>query len=328
MHKNSPLASSLQEILVDSKYMFSTLGITEWLRGMQMNIRQLEIFTAVAETGSITKTAEQLYLSQPAISKTIRELETDIGVPLFDRIDNRLHLNPAGRAFRIRATRLLTEFHDLTSFGEQTQALPLRVGTSMTIGQLSLPAAVTEFRKLYPDTPLKIYSENVQRIKARLLNGDVDVAFLEGFASSQSFTALPISEYPLLAVGAPHLTPTAQLTRAEMLQVPFLLRELGSTLRDHFDETMHHIGIDIEPMLQSTSTAVLINAAKAGLGLTILPSPFAQPYLTAGTLQRYELPGQEMRTVNYAITLKGSAVNAVQQALVDCFKKAQWHESL
>ncbi|MCI1911963.1 MAG: LysR family transcriptional regulator [Schleiferilactobacillus harbinensis] len=287
-----------------------------------MNIRQLEIFTAVAETGSITKTAEQMYLSQPAISKTIRELETDIGVPLFDRIDNRLHLNSAGRAFRIRATRLLTEFHELASFGRtQTQALPLRVGTSMTIGQISLPAAVTRFRQLYPDTPLKIYSENVQRIKARLLDGDVDVAFLEGFESSQSFTATPISEYPLLAVGAPQLAPTNQLTKKELLTVPFLLREKGSTLRDHFDEQMHQMEIDIEPMLQSTSTAVLINAAKAGLGLTIIPAPFAEPYLTEGTLQRYELPGQEIRTINYAITLKGSAVSTVQQALVDCFMR-------
>lgn len=83
-----------------------------------MNIRQLEIFTTVAATGSMTRAAQQLFLSQPAISKAIRELEQSIGVRLFDRIDNRLALNSAGRQFRIRVTQLLTEFNELAQYGD------------------------------------------------------------------------------------------------------------------------------------------------------------------------------------------------------------------
>lgn len=288
-----------------------------------MNIRQLEIFVQVAAAGSVTQAADQLFISQPAVSKALRELETAIGTPLFDRIDNRLHLNPAGQAFCIRAKRLLAEYQALANFGrEAAQALPLRVGTSLTLGQISLPAAITRFKAQYPHTPLTLYAENVQQIKDRLIRGDIDVAFIEGFASSRSFHAEPISDYPLLIVGRPGLI-QGPLTVDQLAVVPFLLREKGSTLRDRFADAVHRLGADVVPILQSSSTAVLINAAVAGLGLTILPVPFAQPYVQAGTLAVYELPGVAMKTVNYAITLRDAAVSPAQRAMVACFLDAE-----
>ncbi|MFD1465364.1 LysR family transcriptional regulator [Lapidilactobacillus mulanensis] len=290
-----------------------------------MNIRQLEIFTSVAETGSITKTAAQLYLSQPAISKTISELEMSLNVTLFDRIDNRLHLNPAGRAFRIQATQLLTDFNTLENFGaEQAIALPLRVGVSLTFGQHALPIAITDFRKTHPQTPLKLYAENVQQIKRRLLDGDIDLAFIEGFESSRSFVTEAISTYHLLLVGAPTLdVPETPLTKRQLLQIPFLLREPGSTLRDCFDERMHHLGLEIEPLLESINTEVLISAAQFGLGVTILPEPLARPYLEQNKLRVIKLAGAKMQTINYAIHLKNRPLNAAQQDMIDCFKRVE-----
>ncbi|WP_125766749.1 LysR family transcriptional regulator [Lapidilactobacillus wuchangensis] len=287
-----------------------------------MNIRQLEIFTTVAATGSMTKAAQQLFLSQPAISKTIRELEQSIGVSLFDRIDNRLSLNNAGRQFRIRATRLLTEFNELAQYGhsDQAQRIPLRLGTSLTIGQELLPTALKHFRQQHPQTPLTCYAENVQQIKNRLLSGEIDLALIEGYEASQSFQAEPLSQYELLIVAAPDFLPTTRLTKQQLLTVPFLLREPGSTLRDIFGMATRQLGVEVVPMLESVNTQVLIQAALAGLGVTILPTPLAQPYLQAGQLVRLILPGQHLTTTNYVVTLKNSPLRELQQELVDCFK--------
>lgn len=287
-----------------------------------MNIRQLEIFTTVAATGSMTKAAQQLFLSQPAISKTIRELEQSIGVNLFDRIDNRLSLNNAGRQFRIRALRLLAEFNELAQYGDSAQAqrIPLRFGTSLTIGQELLPTALKNFRQRHPQTPLICYAENVQQIKNRLLNGEIDLALIEGYETSQSFQAEPLSVYELLLVAAPNLLATSQLTKQQLFTLPFLLREPGSTLRDVFVMATRQLGVEVAPMLESVNTEVLIQAAITGLGVTILPAPLAQPYLQAHQLVTLTLPGQRLTTTNYVVTLKNSPLRELQQELVACFK--------
>lgn len=83
-----------------------------------MNIRQLEIFNAVADCESMTQAASELFVSQPAICKAIRELEADLQLKLFDRIDNRLRLNADGVAFRIKSWQVLADYQALADFGQ------------------------------------------------------------------------------------------------------------------------------------------------------------------------------------------------------------------
>ena len=230
-----------------------------------MNIRQLEIFLAVCETMSVTETSKRLYLSQPAISKTIRELETDIGILLFDRINGKLHLNEAGKIFRIKADQLMEDFEALKNFDSHSSGkIPLRLGISLTIAMNSLPYAVEQFKIKYPETPLKIYSENVQQVQQRLLNGEIDIAFIEGFESNQGFNTEILSEYSLFLVCSSHskFAGKEKINRDDLLSLPFLLREKGSTLRDCFDELTHELKADISPVLESINTEVLIKAAK------------------------------------------------------------------
>ncbi len=291
-----------------------------------MNIRQLEIFLAVCETMSITETAKRLYLSQPAISKTIRELETDIEILLFDRINGKLYLNEAGKAFRIRAGQLMEDFEALKNFDRYSSGkIPLRLGISLTIAMNSLPYAVEHFKIKYPETPLKIYSENVQQIQQRLLNGEIDIAFIEGFESNQGFNTEVLSEYSLFLVCSSHneFVTKERINRDDLLNLPFLLREKGSTLRDCFDELTHELKVDISPVLESINTEVLIKAAKAGMGITVLPEPLAIQYLNDGIFKHLYIEGHKMSTVNYVVTLKGKAGNRRYIDIIDYFKKAE-----
>lgn len=286
-----------------------------------MNIRQLEVFSKVAETESITLAAKQLFMSQPAVSKTIRELESDLGISLFDRIDNRLYLNGAGKAFRIRATQLLRDYYEVQDFGRGTmEDVPLRIGTSLTIGNQLLPQVIQKFKKQYPKTPLKIFAENVNQIKGRLIDGDIEIAFIEGFEPRQSFESTFLSEYELFFVGSPKYFKHDNISRETISELPLLLREPGSTLRDYFDNLMHQLGLEVEPMLTSSNTEVLIKSAIAGLGLTILPEPLARPYFAAGELVNLSPPGTKMLTKNYAITLKGSPLTDLRTDLIKYFQ--------
>ncbi len=291
-----------------------------------MNIRQLEIFLAVCETMSVTETSKRLYLSQPAISKTIRELEADIGILLFDRINGKLHLNEAGKVFRIKADQLMEDFEALKNFDSRSSGkIPLRLGISLTIAMNSLPYAVEQFKIKYPETPLKIYSENVQQVQQRLMNGEIDIAFIEGFESNQGFNTEILSEYSLFLVCSSHskFAGKEKINRDDLLSLPFLLREKGSTLRDCFDELTHELKADISPVLESINTEVLIKAAQAGMGITVLPEPLAVQYLNNGIFKRLYIDGCKMSTVNYVITLKGKNGNKRYTDIINYFKKAE-----
>ena len=288
-----------------------------------MNIRQLEIFLAVCETMSVTETSKRLYLSQPAISKAIRELEADIGILLFDRINGKLHLNEVGKVFRIKADQLMEDFEALKNFDRRSSGkIPLRLGISLTIAMNSLPYAVEQFKIKYPETPLKIYSENVQQVQQRLMNGEIDIAFIEGFESNQGFNTEILSEYPLFLVCSSHskFAGKEKINRDDMLSLPFLLREKGSTLRDCFDELTHELKADISPVLESINTEVLIKAAQAGMGITVLPEPLAVQYLNNGIFKRLYIDGCKISTVNYVITLKGKNGNKRYTDIINYFK--------
>lgn len=291
-----------------------------------MNIRQLEIFLVVCETMSITEAAKQLYLSQPAISKTIRELEADIGVLFFDRINGKLYLNEEGKIFRIKADQLMKDFKSLESFKKYSdKEVPLRIGTSLTIAMNSLPYAVNQFKTKYPKPPLKIYSENVQQIQRRLLNGEIDIAFTEGFESNQGFDVELLSKYSLFLVCSTQneFAANEKINRDDLLKLPFLLREKGSTLRNCFDELTHKLNVDISPVLESVNTEVLIRAAKSGIGITVLPEPLAIGYLNEKIFKCLHIENYNMSTTNYALTLKGKIRNKRHYDIIECFKKAE-----
>lgn len=287
-----------------------------------MNIRQLEIFNAVADCESMTQAASELFVSQPAISKAIRELEADLHLKLFDRIDNRLRLNADGVAFRIKARQLLADYQALADFGQnQSQRLPLRVGCSLTLAQASLPQAVRQFSQQYPTVQLRLFAENVAQIKARLLHGDLDVAFVEGQVDRGSFQATPLSSYSLMVVAKPGFVRADELTRSQIQTLPWLLREKGSTLCDTLMMALRSLDITVNPFLESVNTTVLVNAAIAGLGLTVLPRVLARPYLQSGQLVALALPrGMQMRTDNFAITLKDHNHAEIIDAMIGCFR--------
>lgn len=292
-----------------------------------MNQRQLRIFLAVCDHGTTAAAAKQLYLSQPAVSKALRDLETSIGVALFDRQGNRLRLNQKGAAFRVQATALLRDYEQMAQFGARSRnQLPLRVGMSLTFGQATMPAAIARFQQAQPQVPLQLFAENVAQIQARLRRGEIDLALVEGTMDEAAYTSQRLSTYELWAVGAPPAL--GRLTLATVTKQRWLLREVGSTLRDRFEAALHRQGLQVQPWLESTNTTVLTNAAATGLGLTILPAPLALPLLKADRLVKVTLPkALALRTDNYAI-MRQDGVQDMRRVMVRCFQAAESEKTM
>lgn len=110
-----------------------------------MNLRQLRLFLSVCETKSVTQTGHRFYLSQPAVSKTISQLEQELGLNLFDRVRGQLVLNRDGQAFRQQAQQLVQAHQDLADFKQtRHQQAPIALGLSLTIGTQALIACFSE----------------------------------------------------------------------------------------------------------------------------------------------------------------------------------------
>src|SRR6516225_10516027 len=150
---------------------------------MSMNLNHLAIFHAVAQAGSMTLGAERLDISQPAVSKQVRELERALCVPLFDRIGRRVRLSQAGELLADYARRLFALAHEAQEAMADVRAAGrgrLLVGASTTIGAYLLPGVLAEFWRRHPRVELLVQIENTEQVHRRLAGHELDLGLTEG----------------------------------------------------------------------------------------------------------------------------------------------------
>ncbi|MGN1345209.1 MAG: LysR substrate-binding domain-containing protein [Eubacteriales bacterium] len=264
-----------------------------------MTIRHIRIFEAVCSCGcNTTKAAEQLHMTQPAVSLAISELESYYGVLLFDRISRRLYLSEAGRRFREYACSILLTFDDMEkTVREWEKSGVIRVGASLSIGSMLLPGYVTRFRECHPETTVRVKVDRSDRLEQAILQNELDFAFMEGIVHDDSLIAEDFMEDSLAVIAsADQYADGTVLTPDEFLQMNFLLREHGSGTREVFDSTLAALEYPLpEPVWESLSTAALINAACAGLGVAIVPKRMTEEKIASGRVAHLLVDGIDFR---------------------------------
>ena len=175
-----------------------------------MDTSSLHAFLAVADTGSFTGAAEKLFLTQPAISKRIAQLEEQLGARLFDRIGRQIHLTEAGLALLPRARNVVRELEDMSRSisglsGEVSGTL--RIGTSHHIGLHRLPPVLRQFSREYPQVQLDIHFIDSEEAWEGVLHGDLElgVVTLPPVADERVYSE-PIWDDPLVFMAAPELS--------------------------------------------------------------------------------------------------------------------------
>jgi DNA-binding transcriptional LysR family regulator len=196
---------------------------------------RLRVFAAVARHLSFTKAGQELFVSQPAVTKHIRELEAQYGQRLLERRGNRVSLTEAGRLLLAHAEAVAAATQQLE---EQLLALRdpdeaagrLRLGASTTLSQYVLPAWLPAFQARYPQVQLSLLSANSERIAEALLRGELDLGFVEGRTKNRDLHYELLMPDELVAVrrATPAGPPAQPLPLAEALASPLVLRERGS----------------------------------------------------------------------------------------------------
>ncbi|WP_189443777.1 LysR substrate-binding domain-containing protein, partial [Salinicola rhizosphaerae] len=263
---------------------------------MAITFRQLQVFVAVARERTLTNAAERLFLTKPAVSVALSELEKQCGQTLFDRHRNRLYLNDQGRRLLPLADELLTRSRVIEQlFDDEALGGHLHIGASYTIGHQLLPRLLRRFRDRTGHREQQLTIANSAAILRGLEAFELDIGMIEGRVADERFQVVPwrrdrlvitaAADHPLAGQGA---LPVEALGDAE-----WLLREPGSGTREQF---MRYIAPRLpnwKPGLEINSAEAIINAAAAGLGLTCLSTLEARHALADGRLVAIDI-GLEM----------------------------------
>lgn len=288
-----------------------------------MKFRHLRIFTAVCETMSMTKAARHLYISQPAVSQTITELEEYYDVRLFERMSNKLYLTDAGKqllplaqeAMKLQAT-IETTMRDFR------QENSIRLGATVTIGTYLLPRIVKAIQSIQPQIRVQTVVDNTSAIEERLLNSDLDIGLVEGQITSSQLVTEPFYEDELVIVCAPnHPLAGKDLVRVRDLQNhAFILREEGSGSRLLFSKRMEEKSITYRIVGVLSNTEAILNSAQQGLGLGVVSRiavAVEQPGLKVLNIpdlnltRTFDIVYHRHKSVKNALTLTRSAVDLI-----------------
>jgi len=259
---------------------------------VRITLRQLQIFCAVAHTGSTTAAAESVALSQSATSAALNELEGLLAVQLFDRVGKRLVLNDSGRALLPNARALLEDAQAIEDgFAGRGDAVRvnLRLAASTTIGNYLLPPLLASFHRDWPGARLALRIGNTMEVATAVAELDADLGMIEGPCHVPGLAVLPWLEDELVIVAAPthplaRAAAQARLTVRQLRQAPWLLREPGSGTREAAEQALlpHLQQLPVDITLGSPEA--IKNAVAAGMGLSCLSRAVVQDLLAARRL--------------------------------------------
>jgi len=254
--------------------------------------RRLQVFHAVAKHLSFTKAAETLFMTQPAVTFQIKQLEEHLNTRLFDRAQGRIALTPAGQVALEYAQRILALSAELdTRLKEMSghAAGPLMIGASMTIGEYVLPRLIGEFKASFPAVVPTLFVGNSEAVQERVAERTLDLGFIESGSPLPSLQSEVCCEDELHVVCAPThpLAKEAFTLPASLTQHAYISREAGSGTRLVIDRYLQQVGVSPDSMnrvVELGSPEAIKGLVATGMGFAIMSRVIAAKELQLGSL--------------------------------------------
>lgn len=236
--------------------------------------RRLQVFHAVAKHGSFTRAAEHLFMTQPAVTFQIKQLEEHYNTRLLERGHGRVALTPAGELVFAYAERILGLNEELDArVAELTDELAgtLNIGTSTTIAAYWLPSLLEGFRRLYPRVIPRVVVGNSALIEGRVASRELDLGLIEIVTEQPSLERRAAARDELLLICAPGhpLAAKERVSAADLIEYPFITRDPGNAIRDIADQFFMVSGIspeDVPVTAELGSLAAVKHLASLGYG--------------------------------------------------------------
>ena len=272
---------------------------------MRYSLRQLEVFLATAHHDNVTRAADELAMSQSAASGSLKELEEQFGVKLFDRVGKRLQLSELGRQLRPQAETLLAQARafEQALAGDDTMGR-LQIGATLTIGNYLAVPMIADFRNRYPGADIALTVANTEAIAEAVARFELDMGMVEGEFHHPELETVHWRCDELVVFAAPDhpLARSGALVDEDLLGLPWIVRERGSGTRQAFDRAMRGLLPDLRIALELQHTEAIKRAVEAGLGVGCLSRISLVEAFRRGSLVPLEVPGRDFSRELYLIT--------------------------
>jgi len=265
--------------------------------------RRLQVFHAVAKHLSFTKAAEMLFMTQPAVTFQVKQLEEHLNTRLFDRAQGRIALTPAGQIAFEYAERILGLSEELDRRLKEMSGQasgPLLIGASMTIGEYVLPQLIGKFKARFPAVVPTLFVGNSEAVQDRVAERTLDLGFIEGDSHLSSLNSEVCCEDELQVVCAPShpLAGESVALPAALAQHPYINREPGSGTRAVIDHYLQKAGVSPDSLnivVELGSPEAIKGLAATGMGFAIMSRVIVEKELQLGQLVQIPLRPRLLR---------------------------------
>jgi DNA-binding transcriptional LysR family regulator len=260
-----------------------------------VTLRQLKVFESVSRHLSFSRAAEELHLTQPAVSMQVKQLEEQAGLPLTEMVGKKVFLTTAGEEVARQARRIAQQIREA---GEALDAIKGVRGGRLSIGVISTakyfaPRLIAEFRRRKPGIELNLGVHNRETIVRQLADNEIDLAIMG--QPPQEFTTISeaFADHPLVIVAPPEhpLAGHTQIQAAQLSEETFLIREPGSGTRATMERYFADVGIAPRHVLEMVGNETIKQAVMAGLGLAFISAHTVSLECEVGRLVKLPVTG-------------------------------------
>jgi len=285
-----------------------------------MDIQGIQAFLTVSETGSFSRAADALFLTQPAVSKRIQALEHSLGITLFDRIGKSVRLTESGQALLPSCRRIIDEIAEsqrIISNLRQTTSGILSLATSHHIGLHRLPPVLREFFSNYAEVELKLSFMDSEEACQQIINGDIELAIITlPDEDNDRLEMKPVWNDPLRVVASKHhpLASASRVTMKQLLDHAAILPSRGTYTRKLIDAAL---GLDesVSPLLETHYLETIKAMVQAGLGWSMLPLSMLDGTLSSLDI-KHARTTRQLGIVVHSMRTKSNAANAMINQLM------------
>lgn len=310
---------------------------------LPFTLDQLRILKAIAQEGSFKRAADSLYVSQPAVSLQVQNLERQLDVPIFDRGGRRAQLTEAGHLLLSYGEKILSLCQETCRAIEDLQNLQggtLIVGASQTTGTYLLPKMIGLFRQKYPDVAVQLHVHSTRRTAWSVANGQIDLAIIGGEIPAElgeSLKTIPYAEDELALI-LPTSHPFAKLEtiqKEDLYKLQFIALDSQSTIRKVIDQVLARCNIDTRRFkleMELNSIEAIKNAVQSGLGAAFVSTSAIAKELQMGVLHQTPIQDVVVRRTLWLIfnpsRYRSKAAEAFSQKILPEFANPVWIQDM
>ncbi len=278
-----------------------------------MDLRQLEILKAVADTGSFTGAGRRLHVSQSAVSRQILLLEAELNEPLFWRIKRKVKITPAGESVLQLAIRVFDDIRETTAGITETQEKltgVIRLVGGMTVSLYVFPSLLKEFRRQHPEVDVKVMTGSSDRLVRKLRSGAADLGLLTLPINEPDLNTHPVMREEMMLVTYP-THPLAKKTRVEptdLVRQPFVLYEPGSNTRRVIDEFFVKEQVQPRIVMETENVEIIKAMVKSGIGIALISQQAVEHEVREGQLAACRVGGHSLVRETGWVYLKANRI--------------------